>query len=109
MNSKRVLRTKRKLRIRAKISGTGVRPRMSVYRSNNAIEVQAVDDEKQVTVASSRVPSKNAKGANQAGVEIAKKLKELGIKRAVFDRGGYRYHGVIKALADAARKGGLEF
>lgn len=109
MNTKRVLRIKRKLRIRAKISGTGVRPRLNVYRSNNAMEVQAIDDEKQVTVASVRVPSKNAAGAGQAGADIAELLKKLGITRVVFDRGGYRYHGVIKALADAARKGGLEF
>ena len=109
MNSKRVLRVKRKLRIRAKISGTGIRPRINVYRSNNAIEVQAIDDEKQVTMAFSRVPSKNSAGAREAGAEIAKKLKKLGIQQVVFDRGGYHYHGVIKALADAAREGGLEF
>lgn len=109
MNTKRVLRTKRKLRIRAKISGTGVRPRLNVYRSNNAMEVQAIDDEKQVTIASARVPSKNAAGASQAGADIAASLTKLGVTRVVFDRGGYRYHGVIKALADAARKGGLEF
>ncbi|MBI5449150.1 50S ribosomal protein L18 [Candidatus Gottesmanbacteria bacterium] len=109
MNTKRVLRTKRKLRIRAKISGTGERPRLSVYRSNNAIEVQAIDDTKQVTVAFAHVFTKNTAGARQAGADVAKKLIELGITRVIFDRGGYRYHGVIKALADAAREGGLKF
>lgn len=109
MNTKRTLRIKRKRRIRATIAGTGVRPRISVYRSNNAIEVQAVDDEKHVTMVAVRVSSKNTSGARQAGADIAKKLIEKKVKRAVFDRGGYQYHGVIKALADAAREGGLEF
>jgi len=102
-------------RIRAKLQGTAERPRLNVYRSLNHIYVQVIDDSQGVTIVSaSTVSSKiktggNVAAAKEIGKLVAERAKEKGIKRVVFDRGGYLYHGRIKALADAAREAGLEF
>lgn len=117
MNSKSLGRQKIKYRIRKKISGTASNPRLSVFRSNTDIYAQLIDDDNAVTLtaASSRQKDIAAQKAPKAekskmvGMAIAKKAVELGIKKAVFDRNGYLYHGRVKALADGAREGGLEF
>jgi large subunit ribosomal protein L18 len=103
-------------RVRRKVAGTAERPRLAVFRSLKGIYVQVIDDAAGRTIASasSREKDAGAKGANAAaakavGALIAKKAKDKGITRVVFDRGGYIYHGNIKALADAARENGLEF
>jgi large subunit ribosomal protein L18 len=103
-------------RIRRKVTGTAERPRLAIYRSLKGIYVQVIDDASGRTIASasSREKDSGAKGSNAAaakavGALIAKKVKDMGITRVVFDRGGYLYHGNIKALADAARENGLEF
>jgi large subunit ribosomal protein L18 len=103
-------------RIRRKVTGTTERPRLAVFRSLKNIYAQVIDDSTGRTIASASSRDKDAatKGANSAaakavGTLIAKKAKDHGITRVVFDRGGYLYHGNIKALADAARENGLEF
>jgi large subunit ribosomal protein L18 len=100
-------------RIRRKLSGSSERPRLNVYRSLNHIYAQVIDDATGVTVVSaSTIKSKtggNVAAAKEVGKEIAQKAVEKGIKKVVFDRGGFLYHGRIKALADAAREAGLEF
>ena len=105
-------------RIRAKMTGTAERPRLNVYRSLNHIYTQLIDDLNGVTIASASSMGKkteekkyggNIAAAAEVGKLIAERAKEKGIKKVVFDRGGYLYHGRIKALADAAREGGLEF
>jgi large subunit ribosomal protein L18 len=102
-------------RIRRKLSGTGERPRLNVYRSLNHIYAQVIDDQTgQTLVSASTLSLKIKTGGNVASAkEIGKAVAELavkqGIKKVVFDRGGYLYHGRIKALADAAREAGLEF
>ncbi len=103
-------------RIRGKVRGNADRPRLAVFRSLKHIYVQVIDDAsgKTLVSASSREKDAGAKGSNQAaakalGALIARKAKDKGINQVVFDRGGYLYHGNIKALADAARENGLEF
>ena len=103
-------------RIRRKVTGTAARPRLAVFKSLKHIYVQVIDDSSGRTIvsASSRDKDSGAKGSNAAaakavGALIAKKAKDKGVKQVVFDRGGYLYHGNIKALADAARENGLEF
>jgi large subunit ribosomal protein L18 len=103
-------------RIRRKVSGTDKRPRLAVFKSLKHIYAQVIDDAtgKTIVSASSGEKDSSSKGANAAaakavGALIAKKAKDKGITRVVFDRGGYLYHGNIKALADAARENGLEF
>jgi large subunit ribosomal protein L18 len=103
-------------RIRRKVTGTAERPRLAVFRSLKNIYAQVIDDSTGRTLASasSREKDAGAKGANAAAAKavgelIAKKAKDQGVTRVVFDRGGYQYHGNIKALADAARENGLEF
>ena len=103
-------------RIRRKVTGTSERPRLAVFRSLKSIYAQVIDDAngKTIVSASSLEKDAGAKGANAAAAKavgelIAKKAKDKGITRVVFDRGGYLYHGNIKALADAARENGLEF
>jgi large subunit ribosomal protein L18 len=102
-------------RIRRRMVGTTERPRLNVYRSLNHIYVQVIDDSQGVTlVSASTVASKAKTGGNVAAAKeigklIAERAKEKGISKVVFDRGGYLYHGRIKALADAAREAGLEF
>jgi large subunit ribosomal protein L18 len=117
MNSKVSARQKIRYRIRKKISGSAARPRLSVYRSNRDIYVQLIDDENGTTLASasSRQVDIAAQKVNKVessklvGNAIAKKSGELGIKDVVFDRSGYIYHGRIKAVAEGAREGGLNF
>jgi len=102
-------------RIREKISGTEARPRLNVYRSLNHIYAQVIDDSKGVTVVSASSKAAklktggNVAAAKEIGKLVAERAQEKGIKKVVFDRGGYLYHGRIKALADAAREAGLEF
>jgi len=102
-------------RIRRKMVGTGERPRLNVYRSLNHIYAQVIDDAKGVTLVSASTQAAKAKtggnvaAAKEIGKLIAERAKEKGIRKVVFDRGGYLYHGRIKALADAAREAGLEF
>ena len=102
-------------RIRAKMQGTAERPRLNVYRSLNHIYAQVIDDAQGTTlVSASTVAAKAKSGGNVAaakeiGKQVAERAKEKGIKKVVFDRGGYLYHGRVKALADAAREGGLQF
>ena len=103
-------------RIRGKVRGTSERPRLAVFRSLKSIYAQVIDDSTGRTIvsASSLEKDAGAKGANAAAAKavgelIAKKAKDKGVTRVVFDRGGYQYHGNIKALADAARENGLEF
>jgi large subunit ribosomal protein L18 len=105
-------------RIRAKMSGTAARPRLNVYRSLNHIYTQLIDDANGVTIASASTMSPkgterkaggNVEAAKAVGKLIAERAQEKGIKKVVFDRGGYLYHGRIKALADAAREAGLDF
>ena len=100
-------------RIRAKLSGTAERPRLNVYRSLNHIYAQVIDDQSgQTLVSASTIKLKtggNVAAAKEIGKSVAEKAVEKGIKKVVFDRGGYLYHGRVKALADAAREAGLEF
>lgn len=113
MFSKIQRRNKIKTRIRGRISGTAERPRMTVFRSNKQIYVQLVDDlaGKTLCAASSRGIAEGDKSAIAAkvGEEIARKAQEAGVTTVVFDRNGYLFHGRVKSLADAARKGGLKF
>lgn len=111
------LRKKRHLRIRKDIIGTAEIPRLSIFRSNCNIFAQLIDDEKGVTLVSASTIEKDNKIKNAGTIEAAKavgkslgeKAKKANIKKAVFDRSGYQYHGRVKALADAAREAGLEF
>jgi large subunit ribosomal protein L18 len=100
-------------RIRRKLAGTGARPRLNVYRSLGNIYAQVIDDQTgQTLVSASSIKLKtggNVAAAREIGKAVAEKAVEKGIKAVVFDRGGYLYHGRIKALADAAREAGLEF
>ena len=115
--SKVSARRKIRYRIRRKISGSGSKPRLSVFRSNNDIYVQLIDDENGTTIAaaSSREKDIAAQKVNKVeksklvGAAVARKASELGIKDVVFDRGGYIYHGRVKAVAEGAREGGLQF
>jgi large subunit ribosomal protein L18 len=106
-------RLKRRRRVRAKVVGTAARPRISVFRSNRGISAQLVDDEAGRTVASVQWTEadlrglKKAEQASKAGELLAQRAKAAGIERAVFDRGGYQYHGRVKAFADGVREGGL--
>ncbi len=103
-NSKIIKRATRRNRIRAKVSGTVERPRLSVFRSNKAIYAQIIDDASGKTLAAA-----SHKDAGVCGKELATKAKAAGITKVVFDRGGFIYTGRIKLLADAAREGGLVF
>ena len=117
--NKNEVRTKRHERIRNKISGTSLRPRLSVYRSTNEIYAQLIDDEKGVTLVSSSTLDKEVKPllagktkteqAQIVGEVLAKRAISNNLKSVVFDRGGYLYIGRVKALADSAREAGLEF
>jgi large subunit ribosomal protein L18 len=113
--SKNISRVRRHARVRNKISGTPECPRLCLYRSNKNIEAQIIDDVNGVTlVATSSMALKlengsNIEAASKVGADIAKKALEKGLKKVVFDRSGYIYHGRVKALAEAAREAGLEF
>jgi len=111
-------RDKRRTRIRARLGGTSARPRLCVFKSLSHIYAQAIDDEKGFTLAQASSLDKectvgksggNVSAARAVGALIAVRLKEKGLEEVVFDRGGYPYHGRIKAVADAAREKGLKF
>ncbi|MDS9472020.1 50S ribosomal protein L18 [Sporosarcina pasteurii] len=116
-NDKNAVRKKRHSRVRTKVSGTATRPRLNVYRSNKHIYAQLIDDVNGVTLASASTMDNAFESDSKANVEAAAKVGELIAKQAVekdlksvvFDRGGYLFHGRVKALADAARENGLEF
>jgi large subunit ribosomal protein L18 len=115
----RQARLRRHRRVRAKISGTAERPRLNVFRSLGHIYVQVIDDVAGHTLASASTIDRELRGqvdgknkteaAKLVGALVAQRAQALGIKQVVFDRGGYRYHGRVKALADGAREAGLEF
>jgi large subunit ribosomal protein L18 len=117
MVTKALRREKIKFRVRKKISGTGVRPRLSVFRSNTDIYVQLIDDLTSRTLASASSKDKDiaaqkatkSEKSKLVGAAIARKAVDLGLKDVVFDRGGYLYHGRVKAVAEGAREGGLNF
>ena len=108
-------RLKRRRRVRAKIRGTAERPRISVFRSNRGVFAQLIDDDAGNTLAAVNWTEGELRGlprmdqARRAGALLAERAKAAGIEQAVFDRGGYRYHGRVKALAEGARDGGLTF
>jgi large subunit ribosomal protein L18 len=110
-------RQRRHRRVRKKVSGTAARPRLAVFRSNNHIYAQVIDDVAGRTLAAASTADTSLKGtpggnvgaATQVGTLVAERAKAAGVDKVVFDRGGFRYHGRIAALADAARAGGLEF
>jgi large subunit ribosomal protein L18 len=108
-------RLKRRRRVRAKIHGTAERPRISVFRSNRGIFAQLIDDESGRTLASAGWTEADLRSlkpmeqAGRVGAALAERAKAAGVSEAVFDRGGYKYHGRVKALADGAREGGLNF
>ncbi len=116
---KRTRRIRRHARVRAKIAGTGERPRLSVFRSNRYVTIQLIDDTNGRTVAAIREEKNReavgrtkrkrpAERGREVGVKIAEKALAQGILAAVFDRGGYAYHGMVKAIAEGARQGGLK-
>ena len=105
-------RDRRHFRVRKKVSGTPARPRLVVFRSLKHIYAQLVDDVSQrtlMTVTDSGAEGKKTEKSAEVGKRIAEKAKEAGVTKVVFDRGGYKYHGRVKAVADGAREGGLEF
>mgnify|MGYP003537403032 CR=1 FL=1 len=114
--NRKAARAKRQIRVRSKISGTAECPRLNVFRSSKNIYAQLIDDEAGVTLAAASTMDKdfegfggNVEAATQVGKNIAKKALEKGITEVVFDRGGFVYHGRVKALAEGAREGGLQF
>lgn len=114
---KNVTRKRRHARVRKQVSGTAERPRLNVYRSNKNIYAQLIDDTNGTTIVSASTVDKgfdldstgNVEAAKKVGETIAQRAKEKGITAVVFDRGGYLYHGRVKALAEGAREAGLEF
>ena len=106
-------RLKRRRRVRAKVRGTAARPRISVFRSNRGIMAQLVDDERGHTLAAVQWTESDLRDlkpleqASKAGQLLAQRAKDAGVERAVFDRGGYQYHGRVKAFAEGVREGGL--
>jgi large subunit ribosomal protein L18 len=108
-------RDRRRRRIRGKVEGTAERPRLSIYRSNRGVLAQLIDDQRSHTVAAVTWTESDLRGlkameqAKRAGETLAARAKEAGVESCVFDRGGYKYHGRVKALADGAREGGLTF
>ncbi len=117
MDSKSSARSKIRYRIRKKISGNATKPRLSVFRSNMEIYAQLVNDENGTTIAAASSKEKDiaaqkitkVEKSKLVGAAVARKASELGIKDVVFDRGGYIYHGRVKAVAEGAREGGLQF
>jgi large subunit ribosomal protein L18 len=118
-NNRSIARKRRHARVRKHVHGTPERPRLNVFRSLNEIYVQVIDDEAGATIVSassidvnlrSQMDKKNkTEQAALVGEEVAKRAKDKGVSTVVFDRGGFRYQGRVKALAEGARKGGLEF
>ena len=115
VKTKPAMRLRRRRRVRAKVRGTAARPRISVFRSNRGIFAQLIDDEGRMTIAAVNWTEAELRDlgpmeqASKAGALLANRAKAAGIERAVFDRGGYQYHGRVKALAEGAREGGLAF
>ncbi len=112
--SRNSMREVRHARVRAKVFGTTAVPRLCVYRSNSNIYAQIIDDENGTTLVSAsslelKLKANNKETATKVGETIAERASKAGIKKVVFDRGGYQYHGRVEALADAARNKGLEF
>lgn len=112
--AKREARLRRHRRVRRRVVGTPERPRLAVFRSNRHIYAQLIDDVAGRTVAaatSMALPGEGAKrdDARRVGAELARRAKQAGVSAAVFDRGGYQYHGRVQTLAEAAREGGLDF
>ena len=108
-------RLRRRRRVRAKVQGTSERPRLSVFRSNRRVSAQLIDDVAAVTIEAVNWTEPDLKGlarmeqAKRVGELLAQRAKDAGVESCVFDRGGYKYHGRVKALADGAREGGLAF
>ena len=108
-------RLRRRRRVRAKVAGTAERPRLSVFRSNRGISAQLIDDERGRTVVAAAWTEGELRDlprmdqARRVGELVAERARSAGVEGVVFDRGGYRYHGRVKALADGAREGGLTF
>ena len=115
VQTKPAQRLRRRRRVRAKITGSETRPRISVFRSNRGIAAQLIDDDAGRTLASVQWTEADLRSlkpmeqATKAGELLAERAKAAGVESAVFDRGGYRYHGRVKALAEGAREGGLTF
>jgi large subunit ribosomal protein L18 len=115
LQTKPAKRLRRRRRVRAKVRGTAERPRLSVFRSNRGIQAQLIDDVKGHTVAAVNWVEADLKSlarmdqAKKAGELLAERAKAAGVENCVFDRGGYRYHGKVQALAEGAREGGLKF
>ncbi len=115
VKTKEAMRLKRRRRVRAKVRGTAERPRIAVFRSNRGIAAQLIDDDAGRTLAAVNwieAPLRDLKGSEQAkkaGELLAQRAQAAGVQSAVFDRGGYQYHGRVQALADGAREGGLTF
>lgn len=119
MNEREALRQRRHARVRKKVRGTAAKPRLNVYRSLNNIFAQVIDDGQAMTIVSASTMDTelkgkiksggNVEGAKAVGELVAKRAIEKGIKQVVFDRGGFKYHGRVQSLADAAREAGLEF
>ncbi len=105
--AKKHIQSKRVARIRAKVVGTSMRPRIAVHRSNRILTIQIIDDAKHETLMTARTDKDTIVGAKALGIIIAQKAKAMHISAMVFDRGGHKYHGVIKALADTVREGGV--
>ena len=115
VKTKQAVRLKRRRRVRAKITGSAERPRISVFRSNRGVSAQLIDDVSGRTLAAVNWTEGDLKGlakmeqATRVGALLAERAKAAGVETAVFDRGGYQYHGRVKALAEGAREGGLNF
>ena len=113
VQTKQQRRLRRRRRVRAKVSGTAERPRLSVFRSNRGVFAQLIDDREGKTLAAVSWTEPDLRGldrgeqAKKAGELLAERAKKAGIEACVFDRGGYRYHGRVRALAEGAREGGL--
>jgi large subunit ribosomal protein L18 len=113
--TKNAQRLRRRRRVRAKVSGSADRPRLAVFRSNRGVTAQVIDDVKGHTIAAVNWTEPDLKGlprmeqAKQVGQLIARRAQDAGADTVIFDRGGYRYHGRVKALAEGAREGGLKF
>lgn len=116
LEQKKIRRVRRKKHVRKLITGSGERPRMTVYKSGRYLYVQVIDDQAAHTLASASNLEKDLKkikstiaGAQQLGQVVAGRLKEKKIEKVVFDRNGYAYHGVVKSIAEGARKAGIQF
>ncbi len=114
MHKKLTGRTRRRLRIRKKVQGTPQRPRLCVFRSSKHIYAQVIDDTQGTTIAHASSAAEPAAGskvdlAKSVGIAVAKACMEKGVEQVVFDRGGYQYHGRVRAVAESAREAGLKF